>query len=703
MSIRLALAVVLLVLGLVALYLLARDEGPSPQQAAVSSPPDTPSVEVEPALASAPPSELAAPPAESAPTAPGLVQFQEVDLPGRIFGRVYDGSGEPAAAAVVTACSVPAEGGVEDPRGPLEAIADGHGHFSIENVALGKHLVLARLGDETARAQCMLLAHAPVAEVALVLKPAQEIAGAVESNRAPVPGAALHPVLHNGKAITRDNALGWAVRTGDDGAFLFHAPQPGEWSFLVAAAGHALTVSPPVATGTRNARIQLTKGVAVSGRVLHDRTNAPAAGAQVVLNMEKLSGPPLIVQTNTSGAFTFPGVSAGSYLVDVKAEGYALPESPVRLAVANAPVNNLLLRLVSGGVIRGDVFVEETGQPLVGVDVHARRAGTDPLRRTSPPTSVNGQFEFAGLPPGEYVLNVRWAPGFAMVGRSSSGLTVHVQAGQIVEGVALALTQGLTVAGRVVDTQGNPIAGADVRGRGAGWTDQQISGADGRFILSNLAPETEITLSASTSGATSGPQGPLVVPGAGLRDIELVLSQPRDAVIAGVVVDVNNRPLPANVNAWPDGEEPVAYPPTDTTDAQGRFVLPNVAAGNYVLSVRPGQGEQLDVLRLSIAAGQQVRNLRLVYPMHANYAVGGRVAGRDGTGVACTLTLIRVEGTDSIFQAMATSTIEGAFRFENLTAGAYSIQAHESPGFHGATILNVQAGDEDVEILLDPA
>jgi protocatechuate 3,4-dioxygenase beta subunit len=697
---RTAILAILIVLGLVAFYILGPQNKATNNRAAAPTP-ETPA---DTEHVSPPPTEVV--PVTVAATVPRPSEFESVEaLPGRIVGKVFDGEGYPANGVVISASWAPPR---EGRRGlewePLETTTGDTGTFVLDNLPLGRHYLIARQDEDTARGRCLLLAHAPVAEIVLLLKPRHSIAGSVVvPNRARVPQATLYPVLNNGKAISEENSIGQAIHTDENGAFHFDAPDPGAWEFLALAADYAPTRSQPISTGTEDARIQLQQGVAVSGRVIQDATNAPVAGVNIQLAIDQLPGPPLRVESDTAGAFTFNAVAPGDYLVDVRAEAQTLSEAPMHLAVENAPVTDLVLRLVTGGVIRGTVLVQETQEPLVGIAVQARRTGSDSALYVSGPTGVQGEFEFVGLPSGEYVINTKWLRGFAMVGRSKDEATVHLQPGQIVEGVTLALHQGLTISGRVLDSEGNPVAGADVRGRGVGWQDQQTSDADGSFILANLTPELEVTLSAATSTFTSGLQGPMTIPEAGLQDIELILSQRRDALIAGVVVDKQRRPVVAKVIAWPDDGQVVDFPPMDDSDALGRFVLPNVAPGDYRLTVKPGQGQQIEALRVHVEPEQQLRDLQLVYPEAPDLAIAGQIVGPDGTGVSCSMTVYRQDGVNSMFQATASTTLEGGFRIEGLTAGTYGITVNESPGFQGGHVNDVEAGSEDIQIILEPA
>ncbi len=623
---------------------------------------------------------------------------------GRIFGRVLTGDGFPAPDLTVLASWAPGEDADVSVRDPVQTQTDDDGRFSLENLPLGRHFVLAQKDEVSARESCLLLAQAPVMETTLILKPRHPIAGVVvDPERQPVTEVTLYPVLHNGVAISDDKSTGLAIRTDADGRFAFDAPDPGSWEFMAVAGRFAPTLSSSIPTGTVDARIQLVRGVVVSGVVVNDRTSQPIPGLDVEIKPHMLPSPPLIAQTNGAGEFVFAAVASGDYLLNVRAAPMTLPEAPQRVQVSGAPVANLVLRLVVGGVIHGSVFVEETQEPLTGIRVHARRVGPDRLDFASNPTSGHGEFEFTGLPAGEYVLSTRRLPGFAMVGSSGDGVTVHLQPGQTVEGVTIAVRQGLTISGRVLDADGNPVIGAEVRGRGEGWQDLQRSDTSGSFVLANLTPGAEVTISAATSTATSGLQGPMLVPEGGLTDVELVLSEQRNALVAGTVVDKQSRPLAARVIAWPDGRPVVDYPPANTSDSTGRFVLPNVAPGAYIVTVKPAQGEQREVLKVRVEPEQQLRNLELVYPAEAGLAVAGRIVDDSGTELPGSVTIYRQEEGDLYFQATSTTTINGEFRFDGLETGTYGIEVKGPAGYQGGLLYDVQAGTEDLQIVLVPS
>src|SRR5262245_12419458 len=64
--------------------------------------------------------------------------------------------------------------------------------------------------------------------------------------------------------------------------------------------------------------------------VVTDEGGAKIAGAQVILNIT--AGVGLTSQTNQSGSFEYKGLRAGSYLIEVKADGFStFTSEPVQL------------------------------------------------------------------------------------------------------------------------------------------------------------------------------------------------------------------------------------------------------------------------------------------------------------------------------------------------------------------------------------
>lgn len=170
-------------------------------------------------------------------------------------------------------------------------------------------------------------------------------------------------------------------------------------------------------------------------------------------------------------------------------------------AVIPVKVRNKALQ----GSIKGQA-TDETGAPLAGVTV--KRSGkkevitgvnpigavvshTEWLTDEIAVTDKNGNYEFAGLLAGSYLLS------FAKEGYLLNGdKQVEVKSGEVcgVSNTALAALTG-SILGAVVDETGAALAGVEVLGAGR----KIVTGQDGRYEIRNLKP-AKYTLSYGKSG-----------------------------------------------------------------------------------------------------------------------------------------------------------------------------------------------------------
>ena len=247
----------------------------------------------------------------------------------------------------------------------------------------------------------------------------------------------------------------------------------------------------------------------ITGRVVADGTNAPIAGARVLVfpagRPTGPMGPPPQAITDQDGRFAFGKLAPGEYRLDVQKTGFAPLNEPMTqprtFTVAAGQPLSVDLRLQRGGVISGRVL-DARGEPMTDANVMAMR------RRPAPPNGVRqprlllapirgpqqtndlGEFRIAGLAPGEYVVAAtrpRFSFGFGGPGvpppSSASGahttlvptfypgtadqagaLVVTVAAGAEVGNVVFTMQSApaFRVSGIVLDESRAPIDGAMV-------------------------------------------------------------------------------------------------------------------------------------------------------------------------------------------------------------------------------------------------
>ena len=172
---------------------------------------------------------------------------------------------------------------------------------------------------------------------------------------------------------------------------------------------------------------------ALSGVVLNAGTTTPVPHALVELraaNGATGADASMRVLTDASGRWAFRNVPRGDVMVHATAYGYLagtlgqrVPGGPAAaVGVEDArPLDTLEIQLWRHAVITGTLR-DEHGDPLVGTPVRALRrdAPGSRLRHTevaSATTNDLGQYRFAGLLPGEYVI----AGGISTINNTSAG------------------------------------------------------------------------------------------------------------------------------------------------------------------------------------------------------------------------------------------------------------------------------------------
>ena len=156
-------------------------------------------------------------------------------------------------------------------------------------------------------------------------------------------------------------------------------------------------------------------------------------------------------------AYESTGELAFAFYPDTRTFAEAQPVSVSASHVTNA-VDFLLQR---AGRLSGRVFDQATGLPLSNIDITVYT--TAGIAVTSMKTGSTGAYQFS-LPPGSYRLAAgdpgrTYAPGFLGGGRAFESSTVIslVAAGSQAH-ADFALVRGATIAGRVLDASGAPVA-----------------------------------------------------------------------------------------------------------------------------------------------------------------------------------------------------------------------------------------------------
>jgi hypothetical protein len=237
----------------------------------------------------------------------------------------------------------------------------------------------------------------------------------------------------------------------------------------------------------------------ITGRVVDGGTQAPVPGARVMLLPAPIGrptgpmGPPPQAVTGDDGVYTFSGVAAGRYRLQVQKIGF-VPPSPTADGFqigAGQSVAGPTLVVTRGGAISGRVL-DVRGEPMTEVMVTAVRKSAPvpgrgrvvPAMPAGQPGQTNdiGEFRIAGLPAGDFYVTASPRPSSPFEPSSiSSGSTlvttfypgvptmsgaqvITVAAGQTIGNLEFTMMSavGHFVAGVVVDEMNKPVGGAMV-------------------------------------------------------------------------------------------------------------------------------------------------------------------------------------------------------------------------------------------------
>jgi protocatechuate 3,4-dioxygenase beta subunit len=237
--------------------------------------------------------------------------------------------------------------------------------------------------------------------------------------------------------------------------------------------------------------IVLERAAGLEGRIL-DAGGTPCVGASVVLRpipadaacqfAADLHGR-RSVGSDANGRFVFRDLAPGAWILMLQgAELSPPPEQSLRLAAGEFR-RGFDLRLGEELSIEGSVG-DEQGHALAGA--HVLATPEDGARGGgSRVCDADGRFRIAGLKPGSYRLQVQGPrPESASCSRFDDLRQLHVAAGT--RGLELRLlARSGSIRGRVLDSDGKPLAGAFVFRIEQGFPPQEfvLSDAQGRFEL----------------------------------------------------------------------------------------------------------------------------------------------------------------------------------------------------------------------------
>ncbi len=734
MSVSKALSVILLlvVASAAAVFFYTRT-AESPQLPEPAAPPMSTEAPAAPSGASeALPEPSTAPPAQSETSAVAEPSYV-------VMGVVSDKTtGAPIADASITTQPISAEPGEEGVPAGTEgeetpsAQSDATGAFELRlNPNKGFQITCNADGFVSASQQAMPGATGDV-RMDFQLQPGATVSGKVTdaATGAGIADGQVFLVMTNSdtKEVFASLMHGKGARatTTEDGSYTIKGAAPGAYTVRVSARQQGYLPKPngvQINLGESQALagidFKLERGAAVEG-VVTDAASKPVEGAHIQLMPAKLMDEmgqtgfesmmelgTLAATSDTEGKYAIQGLDYGKeYRLVAKKDGTAGASSPVFSVAKGKSPARMDLKLTNGAKVSGKVVFEDGAAAadtklILMPDFGAAMTegfGTEPRNATS---DASGAFAFEHVGAGKYLIMSSGAGPF-------SGKQTAVECDGVKDVADLVVTiqkekekaAAGAVSGRVVNAAGAPVQGAKVEAllpvvgkMGGGMT--ATSAADGAFKI-DLPPMTAwVSVEASKDGESA--KSAMVMSGA-----EVTLTLRPGATITGVVLDAQgNAAADCTVSLKKVSNDESESDPlkkttdliasmtgqggnTVQTDAGGNFSFTGLEADTYTIRARSKTQGSADSTPLTLAEGEKRENERLT--LAPNLKVSGIVKNSQGQPVAgAALSLsermaheiaeVSMQFMPNAGRPTATSDASGAFTFDNVAPGEYSITA----------------------------
>ncbi|HLQ38221.1 MAG TPA: carboxypeptidase regulatory-like domain-containing protein [Planctomycetota bacterium] len=464
--------------------------------------------------------------------------------------------------------------------------------------------------------------------------------------------------------------------------------------------------------------LKLEVGLVVQGHVLEESTKIPVRNAMVYLNSTNQTHTMLATPgrekgiaspVDGSGYFRFTNAPHdGSIQLAAEAPGYARTEK-TNLQVNQENQQDFELELARGQPIAG-IVTNATGQPLSGVSVIAAAISSKVPQTGQSLTGNDGRFEIPALREGPYQVTAS-APQYEEKAAKDPVLAGTLDYHITLEQRGMAKLRVLSKQGAPVKTftlqlkrsfPNNPLGIGNV----PEFKDLRVNPGDfqGDWTLVRGIPNGDFVFQVSDDKHAKTLSPPFtIVAGGAVPEVEMQMSL--GGSIRGRVLDDHGAPVAgANVSTDMNGGFAAEtefgqlfrqFMPdkitkkTTRTDAQGRFRLPLLAFGDYMIRAQHPEfceGSQTEI-KIETETDVDVPDLRLCRGaiVEGITTVGGQPGGQVKVVIG-PLQGAPAEKDErgnmkNVFMANAISDSDGRFRFlKRVPPGSYTIHATKAAG-----------------------
>ncbi len=624
---------------------------------------------------------------------PILTRDTDPDGPLRIEGLVLDERDQPVAGAEVWLSSSPTR----------TVKAESDGSFAFDKLLGRTYSVGARSGALIGGPVSTRVA-ADAEPVVIRLRPGATLTVTVHDAGAGAPIAGATVTL---SAMTEPTAT-----TDAAGVATFVGVADGWTAVTATAPGYASAAGTTVIGKTQlTAELALTlrTGVAVSGIVVDDRGGS-VAGAKVwardASSWDYGSGDRGAVTSAADGTFTIAAVAPGSYRLQGTDETHAPGQSELVTVAADHATTGVKVVLAAAARITGTVFsADGAPAPYATIKVSSTEWSTDMTYRQAA-ADDRGQFVVEALP--RKPLRLRAESETAASKITDVDLATQPER----TGVKLVLDQTGSIAGVVVDRDGQPVAESSVSAVPDFLSDERprqdfilasssatTTDGGGRFVLRGLEDGSyRLAASRGGHGDRTAWGTDSVVARTGATDVRLVLPTP-GGLRGKVSVTGGSAPSLALVAAGWEYR---------VTTKDGTFELGGMNPGKYDLRISGpdfaevtrgdvvvSDGKITDVGTITVTAGRNLRG-RVVDPKGAPIEGARVLVGKMIFGDGKTSGGNDPDGAEQAGLRTGTTGADGTFAVRGISKdGGVVVAEHTTAG--RSIAIELRPGTEDVE------
>jgi len=427
--------------------------------------------------------------------------------------------------------------------------------------------------------------------------------------------------------------------------------------------------------------IEMVGAVTVSGRVLRN-DGSPASDAEVsVASNKTLFGYNRYNAAKGDGTFKVEVTPLSSVTLMARAPGETMTWTDP-ITVEEQDIADVEIRFEPGCWVSGVVLNDADAPVDSAVLICWARVPTDAqleeiVQLDVPESGENGQFRMGPLPAGRLWF---WAQKAGYADSTQEDMTLG--AGENRSDVRLVLRESVWLAGRVVDSEGNPVADARVlanagsNSHGATQTDES-----GHFRIEGLARATHRIMVTHPEKGNKTLRD--VVPPR--EDVNIVLGDEQGITFVGTVVDAATKEPVGNFQAKVDQVPfvPDSHAVLDTA-RPGRFTVSNLDKDHSMrVTVTAAGCAPVESEWYRFTANDRV--VERTFEVGAVGTIVGRVVMKQSGEAAAGASVVVKSASSEVglrFSQTAVSTqtdAEGGFVFEKAPAGAQFLTISTEP------------------------